>query len=142
MNEIGDVEKFNIQKYDILRYYYNKLRKEATEISNSRNNELLDIYKYTFDNNLFLQYESGSREEERNIIFTTEYNLRILNQSETWLCDGTFFVAPNNFEQVYNIHCKYFGKLIPMIYVLMKRRNESSYDFIFNFLKSKVSENQ
>ncbi|KAG0437492.1 hypothetical protein DMUE_3659 [Dictyocoela muelleri] len=29
-----------------------------------------------------------------------------------------------------------------MIYVLIKRRNESSYDFIFNFLKSKVSKNQ
>ncbi|KAG0436143.1 hypothetical protein DMUE_4368 [Dictyocoela muelleri] len=73
-------KRFNTQKYEILRDYYTKLRKIVTEFPNGLNHELLEVFKYKFDNELILQYDSGSLDEKRIIIFTTEYNLRIINQ--------------------------------------------------------------
>ncbi|KAG0422724.1 hypothetical protein DMUE_6183, partial [Dictyocoela muelleri] len=53
--------------------------------------------KYTYSNDLFLQFDSCLEDTERNLIFTTETHLNYLNKSSVWYCDGTFRSCPLKF---------------------------------------------
>ena len=53
--------------------------------------QLPDNYKNTIDGDLFLLYDSGpAAAENRMILFCTEVNLNLLDDSEHWYTDGTF----------------------------------------------------
>ncbi|KAG0442198.1 hypothetical protein DMUE_0457 [Dictyocoela muelleri] len=54
--------------------------------------------KYTYANELFLQFDSGSSSTERYLIFTTDTHLQHLKHSELWFCDGTFRSCPKKFS--------------------------------------------
>ncbi|KAG0434997.1 hypothetical protein DMUE_4940 [Dictyocoela muelleri] len=79
------------------------------------------MHKYTFDNNIFLQY-SDLNNGEKLMIFITNENLNILSKSKVWLGDGTFYTAPNNYSQIYIIHGLYFVKILPLCYILMENK--------------------
>ncbi|KAG0437873.1 hypothetical protein DMUE_3433, partial [Dictyocoela muelleri] len=66
------------------------------------------------------------------MMFYTDQNLEILSKSSYWLADGTFFVSPKKFSQLYIIHGIFFGEVVPLIYIFMKTKNQISYESIFN----------
>ncbi|KAG0437617.1 hypothetical protein DMUE_3590, partial [Dictyocoela muelleri] len=94
MNNIEGLEKNKLSKFDSLRGYFCRIRNTNNIKMINNDNEILDIYRFTLDNNQLLQFDSGYKNEDRIIIFSTNYNLRILFNSKIWLCDGTFFVSP------------------------------------------------
>ncbi|KAE9528681.1 hypothetical protein AGLY_012256, partial [Aphis glycines] len=66
------------------------------------------------------------------LIFTTNKNLNVLNDSEMWFADGTFKSVPNIFTQLYTIHGNISSTVYPLIYKLMCNKNENSYSEVLN----------
>lgn len=63
----------------------------------------------------------------------------MLENSNIIICDGTFFVAPQGFSQVYTIMGKFKNKNIPLIYCITKQKDEKNYEYIFNFIRNKIN---
>ncbi|KAG0424447.1 hypothetical protein DMUE_6089, partial [Dictyocoela muelleri] len=59
-------------------------------------------------------------------------------KSNVWLLDGTFYTSPIGFEQILIIHYVFFEKVISMMYVIMKRKNQNSYNKIFEIISKKI----
>jgi hypothetical protein len=55
-----------------------------------------DHLKYTIDEELFLQ-KTIQTEGRHCFLFATETNIRLLEESEFWIADGTFQTVPNRF---------------------------------------------
>lgn len=70
-------------------------------------------------------------------IYSTSNNLRMLETCSTWLCDGTFDSPPVG-KQLYTIHALVTNnKTLPMVYCLTSKKDEQTYERIFNFLKER-----
>lgn len=65
--------------------------------------ELSEKYTATKRGDNFLLHENGS-EDDRLLIFGTKDNLRVLKNCSTIHCDGTFYVSPPGFDQLYTVH--------------------------------------
>ena len=74
----------------------------------------------------FLLYDSGSNDNDRFFIFSTQENLKLLGNNSIY-ADGTFSIAPPQFEQVYTIHALIQGRCVPLVYCLLPRKNEAIY---------------
>jgi hypothetical protein len=63
--------------------------------------------------------------EGDNIIFivANSEQLDILRSTDDFLADGTFKVVPEIFYQLYTIHVVYRGHVVPVLYVLLRRKN-------------------
>jgi len=85
-----------------------------------------ETYKLTNKNETFLAYDSGSS-ESRILIFTTQYNLNVLQETDDWFGDGTFKSVPSIFSQLYTIHCYTRSLVIPLVYILMTNRTKEAY---------------
>ncbi|XP_034944394.1 uncharacterized protein [Chelonus insularis] len=93
--------------------------------------QLLDEYKKTYNNELFLLHDSGG-DRNRFLVFTTVKNLNFLTKCEQWLSDGTFKSVPNIFSQLYTIHGYMSSKSVPLVYLLAPNKSKNMY---INFLK-------
>ena len=82
----------------------------------------------------FLIHDSGPG-DDRIIIFSTAENLVLLVQSREWFADGTFKVTPQPFHQLYTIHARLFGSVIPLVFVLMPNRTRETYRRVLHQLK-------
>jgi hypothetical protein len=80
--------------------------------------------------------------EEHNfgkvIMLTTRENLAHLGESTIWMCDGTFFVCPREFYQLFTIFGFVKNKPFPLVYCLLPSKKEEVYEFVFSFLKNKL----
>lgn len=91
----------------------------------------------TVENKKFLFYDSGIKDENRVLIFTTEENIRYIEHSTILLCDGTFKTCPTSFDQLFTIQCKLRDMFLPLMFCFMKNRQDVCYDKIFSFLETK-----
>ena len=82
----------------------------------------------------FLPYDNDSQTAKRLLIFSTTENLQLLAQSESLFMDGTFGVAPSMFAQLYVIHGQVGVMQCPLVYALMERQTQSSYEELFRFI--------
>ena len=74
-------------------------------------------------------FDSGYGDEQRIILYATPKFLSILGKSNNWFCDGTFKIVPDLFFQLYPIHAKFEGLVIP--YALLPNKEEMTYDRVF-----------
>ena len=65
--------------------------------------------------------------DERILIFASPEQLQILQTSIDFLVDGTFKVVPEVFYQLYIVHAVYRQHVVPVIYALLKRKNDDTY---------------
>lgn len=93
-------------------------------------------FKLTTDGELFLQYDSGSSDSKRILIFATNKNFELMENSEHWFCDGTFSSAPSIFSQLYTIHGIHYSNVIPSVYALLPDKKEETYKRFFRAVKS------
>jgi hypothetical protein len=63
---------------------------------------------------------------DENIILscTTKYNLSILAKCNTIIMDGALKIVHKNYFQLYTIYFTSFNTRIPLVYRLMKRKNQ------------------
>ncbi|KAG0434831.1 hypothetical protein DMUE_5010 [Dictyocoela muelleri] len=94
--------------------------------------------KFTYSNEILLQFDSGINDPERYLIFTTKTHLTYLNNANNLYCDGTFRAYPRNFTQIYVIMADIKNIIVPLVYIFMKTKSKNSYKKALNFLKSKM----
>lgn len=91
----------------------------------------------TLRNESFCLHDSGPLGKNRLIMFATKENLLHLKHSDFWIADGTFKVAPPTFCQLYVIHGVVFHKVVPLVYVLMPNKTQSSYELMIKIIQEK-----
>lgn len=124
-----------------------------TMINRTRNRELPKIPRNLEDLQIPMDYETIERKQflighynfdgEVVIIFSTEQNLRLLNQTDFWVMDGTFRCCPVLFYQMYTIHGRVGSKagvhaILPLVYGFMNKKTENCYFIFLEILKRYV----
>ena len=81
--------------------------------------------------------DTGKKDKDRFMLFTRESHLDVLENSKAVGADGTFKVKKKFFRQIFTIHGEINGKMVPLVFVLMKTKTKNAYRKVFKFLKSK-----
>ena len=92
-----------------------------------------------------LLHDSGANDPNRIFIFTNARLREICQTTTHFQMDGTFKLAPRVYNngltsagQLYTIHGKYQGVLIPLFYCLMVRRTAAEYRRVLEFIEQNV----
>ena len=83
----------------------------------------------------FHYYDNSPEAEECVIIFSTEDHLQGLATCDTCYMDGTFSVAPRLLHQLYAIHGQIGNVFLPLAYVLLQRKTQTTYEIMLRALK-------
>ncbi|XP_064468575.1 uncharacterized protein LOC135380414 [Ornithodoros turicata] len=86
---------------------------------------------------LFLFYDNGPTADSRILVFGTEQCLRALAESELWFMDGNFDVTPKLFLQLYVILIPLGDAAVSIVYALMERKTQESYEELFRAITSR-----
>jgi hypothetical protein len=94
--------------------------------------EIPDIHK----NFLLAHYTS---EGECILLFGTDENIQLLNQSTFWIADGTFKTCPKLFYQIYTVHGmigvhETEQKVVSLVYGLMSGKSEHNYFMYYELI--------
>ena len=73
-------------------------------------------------------------ENDRIIFFTSESNMDVLFDCKQIAGDGTFKI-PKVVRQLFMVHGKVNERFLPLVYVLMEKKNKQSYIKIFRALQ-------
>ena len=100
---------------------------------------LEEKHKLTVDNppQRFLLYDNNK--SSRIMIFCSDLGLKILGQSERWHGDGKFHTASKYFSQLYILQAWYEHRMIPVAWILMKKRKFVDYKNVFSKIKKKAN---
>jgi hypothetical protein len=83
------------------------IKKERNKIMNYVPGVLLDMpekLKKDSNGNLFLRFDSGYEDNNRILIFITEFKFNLIKNLEVFEIDGTFRSSPSGFYQLLVIH--------------------------------------
>ena len=75
-------------------------------------------------------FAKNINDNDSMIILTCKSNLPALCESDVILGDGTFFVTPPHFQQVYTLHAYNDGKYMPLLFALLPNKKEETYKFM------------
>jgi hypothetical protein len=89
---------------------------------------------------IFLLHDNGIGSHERVIVFATRNNLMYLCEADTWFVDGNFAMAPHHFAQIYVLLAKRGELQIPVVYALLQRKTQTSYEIFFKIIQDKCEE--
>jgi hypothetical protein len=117
---------FFIQYQDFLLGFYSlesglhKLRRKSLPpLPQNQKFIVPDIYQEIYSHKKFLIYDKRKTVYGgRLMIFASEEQLKVLNQSDVLFADGTFKVSPKLFEQLYVIHGIENGEGIYLLFLL------------------------
>lgn len=110
---------------DSLRRGIRRQRNEAEPAAN------IMTYENTVEGQLFLRVNN-----ENLVLFAADADLRILQASQDWACDGTFKVAPDQDDQLYTIHALEIAKFRPCVFAIMSGRSEAHYRDLLQQIKN------
>jgi hypothetical protein len=77
--------------------------------------------------------------ESRIIILGCDQNIDFLNTCSVWAVDGTFNCAPESFYQLFTINGLKDNRCVPCIYALLCDKLTSSYEFVLDQVKNKIT---
>ena len=75
----------------------------------------------------FIIFNSGIRDTNCMLMFSTPKMLSLLQESQSWFADGMFKVVPGQFFQLYTIHAEKDSISIPCVYTLLTNKTELVY---------------
>jgi hypothetical protein len=96
----------------------------------------LELTKTVNGDEDFLLYDSGKDDSKRFLIFATRSNIEKLNEVDTWFADGTFFIAPDIYQQIFTINVSFKGYNVPLVYICLVSKDESQYNSAFKVLSN------
>ncbi|XP_069058997.1 uncharacterized protein [Pleurodeles waltl] len=91
----------------------------------------------TFSNEPFLLYDNENP-QKRILIFSTNHNLGILENSQVWMMDGTFKSTLHPFTQIYTILVNKSNTAVPLVYALLPDKHSSTYTEFLTIIKEKT----
>ncbi|CAF4499658.1 unnamed protein product [Rotaria socialis] len=77
----------------------------------------------------FLRCDTGPG-DDRILIFASDEQVDVLQDTDEFLVDGTFKVVPDIFYQLYIIHGVFRDHAIPLIYALLRRKTKETYQHL------------
>ncbi len=83
----------------------------------------------TIDSKRFLLAEDG--DDDKNVIFATDDNLKLLAEAESVFVDGTFHTCPEVFYQIFTVHAFKSGQQFPLAYCLLPGNSREAYQRTF-----------
>jgi len=83
----------------------------------------------------FLLYDNGPDADERIVMFGTVDQVQKLATSDVWCMDGNFAMAPRIFKQLYVIQGRVSGVFVPLVYILLQRKTQTSYESMLHILE-------
>ena len=89
----------------------------------------------------FLLYDGGSDAISRMLIFATHNCLKLLSGSKVWFMDGNYKTAPKQFLQLYVIWVPLGSTAVSVVYMLLQRKNQATYEEMLQALIEKCHEN-
>ena len=109
--------------YRCPRKFYPVLPKNA----NDTVQKLKDIFCSTSRKEDFLMTTEMIDDNNALVIFTCTSNLGHLASADTILADGTFYITPKYFYQLYTVHAYLHGKYVPLVFGLLPNKTEHTY---------------
>jgi len=97
-------------------------------------------YDQTEGGEPFLLYDSGREDNNRLLIFTTIWALRILALCDMFFSDGTFKTVPGQFAQLFTVHGRFRKFVFPLVFCFTSRLTEQTYRTVYQVLKRKARE--
>lgn len=94
---------------------------------------------YVVDREIFIQSEVMTG-NDCMIIMATQTSIKLLQNSDCWLVDGTFDVVPSFMRQLFSVHGRVEGEVVPLVFCLMTKKSKSMYTAFFKELL-KIGEN-
>ena len=117
---------------------YKRRKAFGLSTSNKRDDEeKITTNLKTIDGEDFVLFKSADI-----IIYGTLSNLERFFNNDKWMSDGTFSIAPANFQQLYVLSAKIHKLWNPYIYVLMMGRSIIDYETMWNTLIKIATENE
>lgn len=83
----------------------------------------------------FMRYDSKLADSSRFIVFTSEFKLSFFYKIETRLIDGSFRIAPTNFDQLFTIHGLFIERAYPIFYIILRNKTQELYVKAFEEVK-------
>ena len=78
-------------------------------------------------------------QDENMLVFASPTGIEILNESDSWGCDGTFQVAPVPFLQLYIITAKVYEQHFAVVFALLKNKRQCTYKVLANTIRGLVN---
>ncbi|XP_068234088.1 uncharacterized protein [Palaemon carinicauda] len=97
--------------------------------------EIPESFRNLSDGENFLQFDSGSQDTNRILIFATDSGLSDLAKFPIWSCDGTFKSAPNQWTQLFCVHVQIGEGSFPQLNALLPDKTKTTYERLFSQLK-------
>ncbi|KAG0440788.1 hypothetical protein DMUE_1492 [Dictyocoela muelleri] len=135
INSLDIKEKSKITKISSLTIKINRMKKKNL-ISPSDNNNISEYLFNDIEGNKFIHHVSCKNEKDGCIIMMNENSKIHLQRAKIWLIDGTFKSCPPEFYQIFVIHTKILGKILPMAYILLKNKTKEQYIKMFSLVKN------
>jgi hypothetical protein len=104
-------------------------------------NDIPEVLQIDIKGNRFLRYDSSMEDNERFIIFFSEFKRSYIPNINTFVVDGTLKSTPKGFGQLLVLHGHIFGRTFPFIYILLEDKSEKSYLRAFNKCKDLANMN-
>lgn len=137
------IRDVTVQADSNCRVYLPSKKAQNTKIARVRSkkhgicNEPNDIDSICIPENLrYLEGELFVLSEKRfdgalNIMLGTKSSLKSLERAQCWVMDGTFYVCPSIFRQLFTIHGVIEGQVLPLIFCLMSEKSKKAYAEVF-----------
>ena len=98
-------------------------------------------FQETDNHERFLLFDSGANDgANRMIIYSSENGIERLRNSHHWFCDGTFKVCPDIFFQLYSVHARINGRILPSVYALLPNKTRLTYTRFFEEISNHMND--
>ncbi|XP_064631726.1 uncharacterized protein LOC135500763 [Lineus longissimus] len=118
---------------------YSHRRKQMPLLPALREDIILEgQWRQTADGGDFLIANDG--DIDKLIIFGSVESLMKVAIADTVFMDGTFYIAPNIFTQLYTVHAKIYGQIFPLLYGLLPDKRQATYERFIRLISDKIRE--
>ena len=80
-------------------------------------------------------HDTGKKDQNRIFFYSSKSNLAILENSKVAAGDGTFKIKKSYHRQIFTLHGELNDRLIPLVFVYMKKKSKKAYKKIFKIIK-------
>jgi hypothetical protein len=99
LKEKSDVEINTLPKIKTITDEITRRRNNCDNTYIKTINDIPKIFKSILDNKRFLLFDAGVNDNQRYVIFASDFQISCLKKSDVWLMDGSFKFCPSEFEQ-------------------------------------------